>query len=344
VQDSWAFLTDSGIVSGGLEDCWKNRGASGHSLFPYSYRLEEQLRSVPNIRDSQKQPIIKTSGPAHPSPDKPTAPVPAENVAVATDMVYHYQGTGAFTLGPINFSIPKGKVTAILGPNGSGKTTLLKCLANLLPGREGQIAWAGLNLRPSDPIWAWTPHALYCFQDPDDQLFMETIEGELRCTARYAAKNELPDSSVEPMATSLGIKPYLILSPLDAPLSVRRLTLIGAALLATPKLLLLDEPTLSLDAEQVELLTSELKRYTDAGGTVVAISHDYDFVAEIADNVLLMKDGEIVNQVERNTAEFPCAETLQPSIIRRALRAGIHPPPWGLKELKKNLQALSVQH
>lgn len=339
-EDSWAFLTDSGIVNGGMEACWEKRGTFGHYLFPYSYRIEEQLRSSMIFQPSPTltaaiTPEIKVRS-THETPD--------ENIAVVTDMIYRYQGTDAFTLGPINLSIQKGKTIAILGPNGSGKTTLLKCLANLLPDRKGQIAWGGINLQSSDPIWAWAKHSLYCFQDPDDQLFMESITDELACTARHAAKRNPPDSVVKAMAASLGIEPYSDLSPFDAPIPVRRLALIGAALLANPKLLLLDEPTLSLDAKQVELLTSELKQYTDAGGTILTVSHDYDFVAEIADKVLLMKDGEIVNQVERDMAEFPCAETLQPSIIRRALRAGIHPPPWGLKELKGNLQARSMRH
>ncbi len=108
-------------------------------------------------------------------------------------------------------------------------------------------------------------------QNPDDQLYLPTVRAELG-----------EGSAVQAVAAAFGLDRHLDRSPFDLPRPLRRLLTIATALAARPPVLLLDEPTAWLDEAQVGALAQALHVYTDAGGTVMFISHDAVFVERVA--------------------------------------------------------------
>ncbi len=163
----------------------------------------------------------------------------------------HHYPTSGFSLGPANLNVAAGERVAMVGPNGSGKSTLLKCLALLerpsftrmeILGADGRVA----TPPPEREAHQWAAHALYCFQRPEDQLYLSSVREELAETSRRLGVAATFQAAMK-FAHLLGLEPYLDRSPYDMPRSFRRLIPLAGALAVNPPLLLLDEPTVGLD-------------------------------------------------------------------------------------------------
>ena len=207
-------------------------------------------------------------------------------------LAHRYAASG-FSLGPIGLSIAAGERVALVGPNGGGKSTLLKCLALLERPSFTRMEISGLDGRAAVPpperqAHRWAAHALYCFQRPEDQLYLASVREELAETARRLGVAATFDTALE-IARELGLEPHLDRSPYDLPRSIRRLIPLTGALAVDPPLLLLDEPTVGLDDAQVARLTALLigRRNTNA---TIFISHDQAFIAAVATRRLDIRD------------------------------------------------------
>ena len=188
---------------------------------------------------------------------------------------------GEFGLGPIELTLHPGERLALVGRNGSGKTTLLKCLALLQRPqfyRFEVVGTDGIAMAPPPERDAhrWARTALYCFQRPEDQLYLSTVREELEDSANRLAGVEGVDRVLE-LAERLRLDQYLEKSPYDVPRAYRRLIPLAAALAIRPPLLLLDEPTVGLDDEQVSVLCGLLTQEA-VHGAIISISHDADFI------------------------------------------------------------------
>lgn len=204
---------------------------------------------------------------------------------------YTYE-CGSFSLGPLDITLNKDEITALVGPNGSGKTTLFRCLANiLLPiSKQFGIHENSTTFKQPDEknLHLWAREVLYNFQNPDDQIYLPTVERELAETARVFGA--LDDERFREIATHFGFNNNLSKSPFDLEPSERRLLIIAAALIAKPSVILLDEPTVSLDQNQVGLLESALEKYIPSEGAVCLISHDMVFIENVANRVIDIRD------------------------------------------------------
>jgi ABC-type multidrug transport system ATPase subunit len=99
--------------------------------------------------------------------------------------------------------------------------------------------------------------------------------------------------AVDWIVKMLGLENNLDMAAMDLPLSKRRLVTIGAALIASPAILALDEPTVALDMEQCFRLVLALTKYLFEGGTIVIVSHDYDFIGELPGRLIVVESGAI---------------------------------------------------
>lgn len=197
----------------------------------------------------------------------------------------HCYPSSGFSLGPINLRLAAGDRIALVGPNGSGKSTLLKCLALLERPNFTRMEIFGANRSAHTPpstrqAHRWATHALYCFQRPEDQLYLSSVREELAETSRRLGVVSTYDEAIQ-FAKLLGIEPYLDRSPYDIPRSFRRLIPIAGAIAVNPPLLLLDEPTVGLDDVQVSHLIQLLNERRHAGATIF-ISHDQEFIEAVA--------------------------------------------------------------
>ena len=205
-----------------------------------------------------------------------------------------------------------GEVLALMGRNGSGKTTLLKTLVGLIRPQRGKIAVLGRDLartRVEDMVGVIG----YVPQDPRTILFHDTLREELAFTLHAASasgeKVREPHASsvIEQTLDVLGIAHLAGAYPRDLSGGEAQRAALAAVLVASPPLLLLDEPTRGLDYTAKGQLGHLLRALAAAGRTIILATHDVEMVAACADRVALLGEGELV-------LEGPTREVLSDSL------------------------------
>lgn len=205
-------------------------------------------------------------------------------------------------LNKISTGFKKGKITGIIGHTGSGKSTLASLLNGLLKPTEGEILLGGESIwaRPKEMIKIRSRVGLV-FQYPEYQLFDETVEADIA----FGPKNMgLPEdeikSRVRLAAEFCGLsKKELKRSPFELSGGQKRRAAIAGVLAMRPEVLVLDEPAAGLDPKGREEILSGLVEYKNTyGATLLIISHSMEDIAKYADDILVMKNGEIYMQGE----------------------------------------------
>ena len=198
----------------------------------------------------------------------------------------------------VNLTIPSGKITVIVGPNGCGKSTLLKTLCGILPIQTGTISLDGQNLN------AFTPQTLahrisYLAQSrqvPDISVQRMVLHGRfpyLSYPRRYRKEDfQIASDAMNRMGiTDLAEVPLSQLSG-----GTRQKVYIAMALAQNTPIILFDEPTTYLDISH-QLQTMEHARFlSNEGKTVVMVLHDLSMALQIADQIVVMNQGMIINQ------------------------------------------------
>lgn len=203
-------------------------------------------------------------------------------------------------LNNINTAFPKGTITGIIGHTGSGKSTLATLLNGLLQPTQGEVLLMGENIwaKPKEMIKVRSRVGLV-FQYPEYQLFDETVEADIA----FGPKNiKLPPEEIEQRvklaAEFCGISERdLKRSPFELSGGQKRRAAIAGVLAMRPEVLVLDEPAAGLDPKGREEILGGLVEYKNTyGATLIIISHSMEDVAKYADNILVMKEGEIYMQ------------------------------------------------
>ncbi|UNU72565.1 amino acid ABC transporter ATP-binding protein [Moraxella nasovis] len=202
----------------------------------------------------------------------------------------------------IDLSINKGQVVVILGPSGSGKTTLLRCLNGLEIADGGSITFddGSLVVDFDKPINKHTLHALHqksgmVFQSYN--LFPhKTALENLMLGPLIAQKRNKADIQAESIALlqKVGLSDKMDLYPHQLSGGQQQRVGIARALAISPELLLFDEPTSALDPELVADVLSTMKQLATEGWTMVVVTHEISFARDVADIIVLMEDGVVV--------------------------------------------------
>lgn len=206
--------------------------------------------------------------------------------------------TAVTALDRVSFSLDKGRLLAILGPSGSGKTTLVSIIAGLLTPTSGEIVIGGhpVHLRTTAQAARFRRETVgIVFQEHhlvpyltarDNLLLVPRLSGRVT-TADRARADELLDSFG--LAARASHRPALLSG------GERQRVAIARALMNTPEIMLVDEPTASLDSERgfqvVEMLKSQIH---ERGMTCVMVTHD-PRMAEHADERITLVDGAVVD-------------------------------------------------
>ena len=201
-------------------------------------------------------------------------------------------------LAGVNLSLEKGEVHALIGENGAGKSTLMSVLAGLLKPDEGAMEIEGESYFPSNPLEARAQGIALIHQElslfphlsvaENIMMGMEPSRwGVLDSGALRARTLEVLETFPHPE-----IKPETRVSTLS--IAARQIVEICRAIAARARFILMDEPTSSLQREDVEHLFGLIRQFKNRGIAVIYISHFLEEVREIADRFTVLRDGRSV--------------------------------------------------
>jgi len=240
------------------------------------------------------------------------------------------------------FEAPGSGVTALFGPSGSGKTTILRCLAGL-ERADGELRVAGKAWQERDSFRPAHHRPVgYVFQEAN--LFPHrTVAGNLRYGRDRTRRPPLPYDEVVAL---LGLGALLDRRPHQLSGGQRQRVALGRALLAAPRLLLLDEPLSALDrASRAEILPYLERLRDQVGLPAVYVSHNLAEVTRLADHLVLLEDGrvqgsgplpEVTTRLDLPLAGEAGAESVIPATV-----AG-HEPEYALTHLNFSGGRLAV--
>ncbi len=213
---------------------------------------------------------------------------------IAVENLHHSFADGWDALNGVSLNIAEGEYVALIGPNGSGKTTLAKHFNGLLKPTAGRVLVAGADTRAAG-VSVLARLVGYCFQNPDHQIFCATVREELAFgpaalgLGREAVAERVQEEMEAFGLTDLAERPPAVLSP-----GLRRRVALASVLATRPRLLILDEPGVGLDAREQEEVFARIDAYNRSGNAVLLISHDMNAVARRSSRCLLMAAGRVI--------------------------------------------------
>ncbi len=185
----------------------------------------------------------------------------------------------------------EGDQIAIVGNNGAGKTTLMKSLAGIIKPKQGAITVDGIDVLKT-PVEELSSYISYIYQNPEEMFIQDTIENDI--TYFGNVRNIEHDTLYEQIAESLDMNHIL---PLDGRLlsgGQQRRASVAIGLGMLPTVMMLDEPTASLDIGNRKQLINILHSIRDKIKTVLIATHDMQLVAEWATRVIVIEHGKII--------------------------------------------------
>jgi energy-coupling factor transport system ATP-binding protein len=213
---------------------------------------------------------------------------------LVVEAVHFSYPSGVEALKGVSLTVKDGEFVAIMGQNGAGKTTLVKHFNGLLKPTSGSVRVDGVETAKSS-VAALARNVGFVFQNPDHQLFSETVEEEIA----FALKNfgydaDVIEKRITWAVNLLGLGQYRKTSPFMLSGGERKRVALASVLAWDPQILILDEPTIGQDYQQKEKLRQFITQMQTQGKTVVIVTHDVEFVAECNPRVVLMREGKIV--------------------------------------------------
>jgi energy-coupling factor transport system ATP-binding protein len=185
-------------------------------------------------------------------------------------------------------------VVALVGQNGSGKTTLVRHLNGLLRPTSGRVLVDGQDAADRTVAQLARDVGLV-FQDPDRQIFAGSVRAEVEFGPRnLGLRGEALRSAVDHALAAVGLAGVARTNPYDLGGSRRKLLALASVLAMQTAVLVLDEPTTGQDVTGVERVRHTLRGAREAGRTVIAISHDMEFVAGEFDRLVVMGGGRVL--------------------------------------------------
>lgn len=202
----------------------------------------------------------------------------------------------------IDFTVAKGDVTSIIGASGSGKSTLLRCINLLETPTSGEVCYHGKNVAGRGVnAPAYRAHVGMVFQSFNLFNNMTVLEncmvGQVKVLKR---SREEARAHAMTYLEKVGMAPYINAKPRQISGGQKQRVAIARALAMDPEVLLFDEPTSALDPEMVGEVLNVMRSLAREGMTMLVVTHEMGFARHVANRVVFMDGGVIV---EQNTAE-----------------------------------------
>ena len=241
---------------------------------------------------------------------------------------------GVRALADVSLALYPGRVHALVGENGAGKSTLINVLGGGLAPDRGEVRLDGQPVRFADAHEARRRGVVTVHQEVDlfpDLSVLENVGLEQGLAANrlgwidWRAQRRRAREALELVGAEL---------PLDAPAAIlspaqRQLLIVGSALSQRVRVLVLDEPTSSLSGGETEVLFRQVRRVRDAGAAVLYVSHRFEEIFALADEVTVLRDGRRVwgGELAQTSAEHLIHQMVGREVEFRPARAAGPPGP-----------------
>jgi arginine/lysine/histidine transport system ATP-binding protein len=200
----------------------------------------------------------------------------------------------------ISTTIHQGEVVAIIGPSGSGKSTFLRCLNLLEKPTEGKIYIKDQEItNPKVNILEVRKHIGMVFQQFNLFPHMTVLENVTYAPQKVKklAKGEV-EKNAKDLLAKVGLSDKVDSYPSQLSGGQKQRVAIARALAMEPEIMLFDEPTSALDPEMVKEVLDVIKDLAETGMTMVIVTHEMNFAKEVADRVIFIDDGVILEDAE----------------------------------------------
>jgi galactofuranose transport system ATP-binding protein len=230
--------------------------------------------------------------------------------------------SGVRVLHAVDFTLRAGEIHALLGENGAGKSTLIKAVTGVVPRDEGTVRLDGAEIAPRSASEARALGIATVYQELN--LLPNLSVAQNLFLGRQPARFGLVRAGEMRRRASLLLKDFGLNINVDAPLgsysaAVQQITAIARAVDMSARVLILDEPTASLDTSEVRVLFSIMRELARRGIGIIFITHFLEQVYTVCDRITVLRNGRLVG--ERTTAELPRAELIGMMLGRELLDA-----------------------
>lgn len=210
------------------------------------------------------------------------------NVISITDVTKSFHGRALYSKASATF--PERRVTALVGPNGSGKSVLFRMICGFLQPDSGEV-WIDPRFLPKGRDY---PAQFGIIIDRPGFVPHLTGYGNLELLARI--RKVISRGEIEASLRRFGLDPELRQQVKHYSLGMRQKLALAQAFMESPEVVLLDEPFNALDEDSVSVVRAVIRDFQAAGGTVVFTSHNPEDVAALADGVIRLNEGKLVQE------------------------------------------------
>ncbi len=217
-----------------------------------------------------------------------------ENIIICEDVNKWYSEYHA--LRDVNMTVKEREVVVVIGPSGSGKSTLIRCMNRLEEHQEGRIIVDGIELNNDTANIANIRKEIGMVFQSFNLFPHLTVMQNVTLAQRYVRRRARAES--EQVALELlervGIEEQAMKYPGQLSGGQQQRVAIARALAMNPKIMLFDEPTSALDPEMIKEVLDVMKELAISGMTMVVVTHEMGFAREVADRVIFMDSGRVV--------------------------------------------------
>ena len=216
----------------------------------------------------------------------------------ATDI--HKEFNGLHAVKGVDLTVEDGEVLCIIGPSGSGKSTLLRCLNMLETPDSGEVEVDGVRVT-TENLAQMRARMAMVFQNFNLFSHLSVLDNITIAPVQVKgiAKDKAAAKAME-LLKLVGLADKADAYPRSLSGGQKQRVAIARALAMDPEIILFDEPTSALDPEMVGEVLDVMKKLAEEGMTMLVVTHEMGFAREVADDVIFMADGQIV---ESGTAE-----------------------------------------
>ncbi len=216
---------------------------------------------------------------------------------------------GLLAVNSVSFEVPHGTLTALIGPNGAGKTTVFNLVTNLYRPNSGDVRFYGQSIAGLPPARIAALGLVRTFQSARIFPGMTTLENALVGAHRHLRSGPVAQMAwlasarreeralvarAEALLELVGLAKFRASPATELPMGAQKLLEAVRALMARPRLLLLDEPAAGLNDSETAELSALLRAVRANGITVVVVEHNMSLVMDVADEVVVLDAGAVL--------------------------------------------------